>query len=93
MPADTAVGICYRIHHTGLCRSARRAVNAVCCSKRTGANGWSLRGLFAELEKDYPHIKETMLSAMGNVDTTRLLDPRLLGQLSAIQTPEPFPIL
>jgi hypothetical protein len=34
-----------------------------------------------------------MLSAMGNVDTSRLLDPRLLGQLSPIDTPEIFPIL
>jgi hypothetical protein len=30
-----------------------------------------------------------MLSAMGNVDTKRLLDPRLLD----IEMPEPFPIL
>jgi tRNA 2-thiocytidine biosynthesis protein TtcA len=63
------------------------------CSERTGTVRRSLRGLFTELEKEYPHIKETMLSAMGNVDTSRLLDPRLLGQLSPIDTPEIFPIL
>ena len=53
----------------------------------------SLRGLFAELEKEYPHIKENILSAMGNVDATRLLDPRLSARLSEMETPEPFPIL
>jgi tRNA 2-thiocytidine biosynthesis protein TtcA len=35
--------------------------------------------MFAALEVDYPHLKETMLSAMGNLDTGRLLDTRFLG--------------
>jgi tRNA 2-thiocytidine biosynthesis protein TtcA len=59
------------------------------CSQRTGTVRRSLRALFEELEKEYPHLKENMLSAMGNVDTKRLLDPRLLE----IERPEPFPIL
>jgi tRNA 2-thiocytidine biosynthesis protein TtcA len=59
------------------------------CSLRTGTVRRSLRGIFAELEKEHPHLKENILSAMGNVDTSRLLDPRLLE----IETPEPFPIL
>ena len=59
------------------------------CSQRAGAVRRSLRGLFEELEKEYPHLKENMLSAMGNVDTKRLLDPRLLE----LESPEPFPIL
>jgi len=59
------------------------------CSLRTGTVRRSLRGLFAELEKEYPHLKEHMLSAMGNVDTKRLLDPRLLE----LDAAEPFPIL
>jgi tRNA 2-thiocytidine biosynthesis protein TtcA len=59
------------------------------CSQRAGAVRRSLRGLFGELEKEYPHLKENMLSAMGNVDTKRLLDPRLLE----MESPEPFPIL
>jgi tRNA 2-thiocytidine biosynthesis protein TtcA len=63
------------------------------CSERTGTVRRSLRGLFAELEKEYPHIKENMLSAMGNVVGSRLLDPRLLEGLSEIEIPEPFPIL
>jgi tRNA 2-thiocytidine biosynthesis protein TtcA len=48
------------------------------CSERTGTVRRSLRGMFAELEQEYPHLKENILSAMGNVDTGRLLDPRFL---------------
>lgn len=49
------------------------------CSQRTGTVRRSLRDIFAELEQDYPYLKETMLSAMGNLDTGRLLDPRFLN--------------
>jgi tRNA 2-thiocytidine biosynthesis protein TtcA len=48
------------------------------CSQRTGTVRRTLRDLFASLEKDYPHLKETLLSAMGNIETGRLLDPRFL---------------
>ncbi len=63
------------------------------CSQRTGTVRKSLRGIFAELEKEHPHIKENILSAMGNIDTKRLLDPRLLDLETPIETPEQFPIL
>ena len=48
------------------------------CSQRTGTVRRSLRDMFAELEQEHPHLKENMLSAMGNVDTGRLLDTRFL---------------
>jgi tRNA 2-thiocytidine biosynthesis protein TtcA len=48
------------------------------CSQRTGTVRRALRDMFAELEREHPHLKETMLSAMGNVDPSRLLDPRFL---------------
>ena len=32
-----------------------------------------------ELEINYPHLKETMLSAMGNLEPSRLLDLRYLN--------------
>jgi tRNA 2-thiocytidine biosynthesis protein TtcA len=48
------------------------------CSQRTGTVRRSLRDIFSELEKEHPHLKETMLSAMGNIQTGRLLDPRFL---------------
>ena len=65
------------------------------CSQRTGTVRRGLRNLFAELEKEYPHIKETMLSAMGNLQPSRLLDTRYLDLDHAAETPEapPFPIL
>ena len=46
------------------------------CSQKTGTVRRSLRDYFAEMEKDYPFIKENMLSAMGNIDLHRLLDTR-----------------
>src|SRR3954452_415811 len=49
------------------------------CSQRTGTVRRALRDMFGELEREHPHLKETMLSAMGNVDTSRLLDTRFLG--------------
>ena len=48
------------------------------CSQKTGTVRRSLRGLFDQLEKDYPHLKDTMLAAMGNLQPQRLLDPRFL---------------
>ncbi len=48
------------------------------CSQRTGTVRKTIRGLFGEIEKDYPHLKETLLSAMGNLETDRLLDTRFL---------------
>lgn len=50
------------------------------CSQRTGTVRRSLRDFFAELEQDYPHLKETMLSAMSNIEPQRLLDTRFLDE-------------
>ena len=60
------------------------------CSQRTGTVRHSLRDIFAELEQDYPHLKENILSAMGNLNPSRLLDLRYLdldGEAAA--GPEP----
>jgi tRNA 2-thiocytidine biosynthesis protein TtcA len=60
------------------------------CSQRTGAVRRSLRDFFAELKKDQPHVLENILSAMGNVDTRRLLDTRFLNLAEAtVETGEP----
>jgi tRNA 2-thiocytidine biosynthesis protein TtcA len=58
----------------------------------------ALRDLFGQLEREHPHLKDTMLSAMGNVDTSRLLDTRFLNldgesTISATQTQELFPMI
>lgn len=50
------------------------------CSQKTGTVRRSLRDIVAELEVEYPHLKENILSAMGNVDPSRLLDTRFLNE-------------
>ncbi len=54
------------------------------CSQRAGEVRRSLRGWIAELEKDYPRVKESLLSAMGNIETSRLLDARYLDLEGAV---------
>jgi tRNA 2-thiocytidine biosynthesis protein TtcA len=48
------------------------------CSQKTGTVRRMLREFFGNLEKDHPYLKETLLSAMGKIDTGRLLDTRFL---------------
>jgi tRNA 2-thiocytidine biosynthesis protein TtcA len=62
------------------------------CSQKTGTVRRALRDMFASLEREYPHLKENIISAMGNVDTSRLLDTRYLPAEGA-ETSEAFPIL
>jgi tRNA 2-thiocytidine biosynthesis protein TtcA len=64
------------------------------CAQRTGTVRRSLRDMFRGLEQEYPHLKENILSAMGNVDTGRLLDTRFLDQeVPQPSAPAPFPII
>jgi tRNA 2-thiocytidine biosynthesis protein TtcA len=62
------------------------------CSQRTGTVRRSLRDIFANLEVEYPNLKDNMLAAMGNVDTGRLLDPRFL-EFEGAEAKELFPIV
>ena len=62
------------------------------CSQRTGTVRRTLRDIFAELEQEYPHLKENILSAMGNLDPGRLLDPRFLPKEEEAPA-ELFPIV
>lgn len=48
------------------------------CSQRTGTVRRSVRDFFTEMEQDYPHLKENLLSAMGNINPQRLLDVKYL---------------
>lgn len=65
------------------------------CSQKTGTVRRSLRDFFTELEQDYPYLKETMLSAMGNIEPQRLLDTRYLNPEleEEPQKPGPFAIV
>lgn len=46
------------------------------CSQKTGTVRRSIRDWLEELEQDHPHLKETLLGAMGNINPQRLLDVR-----------------
>jgi tRNA 2-thiocytidine biosynthesis protein TtcA len=70
------------------------------CSQKTGTVRNSLRDFLRDMEKDYPHLKENLLSAMGNLQPQRLLDTRYLENDAALEeeapvvsATEPFPIL
>jgi tRNA 2-thiocytidine biosynthesis protein TtcA len=55
------------------------------CSQKTGTVRRTLRDMFSELEQGYPHLKDSLLSAMGNIETGRLLDTRFLNLDAADQ--------
>jgi len=62
------------------------------CSQKTGTVRRSLRDMFAEMEKEHPFLKESLLSAMGNIETSRLLDTRFLdldGNIEESEDPAP----
>ncbi|MBV9084685.1 MAG: hypothetical protein JOZ62_18570, partial [Acidobacteriaceae bacterium] len=61
------------------------------CSQRTGTVRRGLREIFAELEATHPFLKENLLSAMANIDTARLLDPRFLDLDNAPEADTLFP--
>ena len=66
------------------------------CSQRTGTVRRSLRDFVAELKQEHPHVLENILSAMGNLDTRRLLDTRFLKDdetMAEAGEPDLLPIL
>lgn len=48
------------------------------CNQKTGTVRRAIRDIFARLEQEYPNIKQNLLSAMGNLQLDRLLDPQHL---------------
>jgi tRNA 2-thiocytidine biosynthesis protein TtcA len=66
------------------------------CSQRAGAVRRDLRNLLGDLEKEHPRLKESLLAAMGNIETDRLLDLRYLpadGPTEASPATNPLAIL
>jgi len=49
------------------------------CSLRTGTVRRSIRETIADWETEHPHLRENILSAMGNINHGRLLDTRYLN--------------
>jgi tRNA 2-thiocytidine biosynthesis protein TtcA len=48
------------------------------CSQKTGTVRRKIRGILAELEQEYPTVRQNLLTAMGNLQLERLLDVRYL---------------
>ena len=48
------------------------------CSQKTGTVRRKLRDVFADLEVEHPDVRQNLLSAMGNLEVSRLLDTRYL---------------
>jgi tRNA 2-thiocytidine biosynthesis protein TtcA len=65
------------------------------CSHRTGTVRRNLREFLHELQRENPHVMESVLTAMGNVDTARLLDRRFLdlGEESGTGSTQPAELL
>ena len=63
------------------------------CSQKTGTVRRTMRDLFSELEADHPDLRQNLLTAMGNLNPSRLLDPRFLDLDGETVAPELFPIL
>ena len=66
------------------------------CSLRTGTVRRGIREAIADWEREHPHLKENILSAMGNINHGRLLDTRYLdpdGEVEAADEEEASPDL
>jgi tRNA 2-thiocytidine biosynthesis protein TtcA len=74
IPADPPAGVRHRGDHARFAQALGVPLVPCGCSQKTGTVRRMLRDMFAKLEREYPHLKENILSAMGNVDTGRLLD-------------------
>lgn len=63
------------------------------CSLRTGTVRRSIRETIAEWEREHPHLRENILSAMGNIQHGRLLDTRYLDMEGLEADEQLLPIL
>jgi len=57
------------------------------CGSQDGLHRQRIKAMLAELERDNPRVKGNMLAALGNVQPSHLLDPKLS---SAIAHGDPF---
>jgi tRNA 2-thiocytidine biosynthesis protein TtcA len=78
-------------------QSAEAPVIPCGCSLKTGTVRRSLRDFFAEIESEHPHLKSTLLRAMGNLNPSRLLDLNYLDLDSVSEEAgpagDPLPVL
>ena len=62
------------------------------CSLRTGTVRRSIRETIADWEIEHPHLRENILSAMGNIQHGRLLDTRYHDAEADPATEEEFTV-
>lgn len=62
----------------GYARQNRIPLTPCVCSFKSGTVRETLRGFLDQLKQRNPHLTETMLAAMGHIETGRLLDRRFL---------------
>jgi tRNA 2-thiocytidine biosynthesis protein TtcA len=63
------------------------------CSQKTGTVRRTLRDVLGALEQEHPRLKESLLSAMGNIETSRMLDTRYLPLDAEAVAPNPLVVL
>ncbi|MEP7353853.1 MAG: ATP-binding protein [Acidobacteriota bacterium] len=63
------------------------------CSQKTGTVRGTLRDVLGNLEREHPRLKESLLSAMGNIETSRMLDTRYLKLEDEAPAPNPLHVL
>jgi tRNA 2-thiocytidine biosynthesis protein TtcA len=59
------------------------------CGSQSEAQRKQMKALIARLEANHPHLRNTMLAALGNVVPSHLLDRDLQGKLTASATDAP----
>jgi tRNA 2-thiocytidine biosynthesis protein TtcA len=58
------------------------------CGSQEGAQRQQMKALIGELEAKHPHLRATMLAALGNVNPSHLFDRRLQDAAAALPEPE-----
>jgi tRNA 2-thiocytidine biosynthesis protein TtcA len=58
------------------------------CGSQPNLQRRRVKDLISELEREHPHVKNNLLSAIGNVKPTHLLDRNLLQRLGGAETAE-----
>ena len=77
----------------GYCEAKGVPVIPCGCSQRAGAVRRTIRGTIAEWEQEHPRLRESIISAIGNIEPDRLLDTRYFGVETPAPEPELLPIL
>jgi tRNA 2-thiocytidine biosynthesis protein TtcA len=59
------------------------------CSQKTGTVRNSIRSFLSEMQREHPTVKDTLIGAMGNIEVSRMLDPRFFEPEGETSTASP----